>query len=232
MSVRRTATALVALSALALTFACQRLPGQPVPGSEEIPSEKVMEFDALYSQNCAGCHGVDGRNGAAPPLNEPLYLALADAETIKTIVANGLPGTSMSAFSRRLGGALTDEQIAALARQMHDRWAKPAELQGVTPPPLDLPADAPKGDPTRGAAGYQTFCASCHGADGRGGPSGGSVVDHAYLGLTSDYGLRAIVVVGRSDLGMPDYRSYAPGRAMTPDEVTDVVAWLRAQQQR
>jgi cytochrome c oxidase cbb3-type subunit 3 len=231
MNARRAAAVLAGLSVLALSLACQRMPGQPMPGDEEIPSEQVMDFDTLYAQNCAGCHGHEGRGGAAPPLNEPLYLALADFETVKTIVANGIPGTSMSAFSRRVGGPLTDEQIAALSRQLHDKWAKPAEFQGVALPPLDLPADAPKGDPTRGAAAYQTFCASCHGADGTGGPKGRSVVDHAYLGLASDYGLRTIVVVGRRDLGMPDFRDYVPGRAMTAEEITDVVAWLRAQRQ-
>ncbi len=43
---------------------------------------------------------------------------------------------------------------------------------------------APPGDPAAGAAAYETFCAHCHGADGTGGPHGGSVVDGAYLRLT------------------------------------------------
>jgi cytochrome c oxidase cbb3-type subunit 3/ubiquinol-cytochrome c reductase cytochrome c subunit len=37
------------------------------------------------------------------------------------------------------------------------------------------------------------------------------------------------VIVGRADLGTPDWRGYVPGRAMTGQEISDVVAWLVAQ---
>ena len=40
-----------------------------------LPSQ-VMAFGTLYGQYCAGCHGADGRLGAARPLNDPVYLAL------------------------------------------------------------------------------------------------------------------------------------------------------------
>jgi mono/diheme cytochrome c family protein len=227
MKARRIALALAALSVLALAIGCQRMPGQPSPGDEPVASEKVLDFDTLFKQNCAGCHGPGGRGGAATSLAEPVFLAAVDAETLRTIIANGIPGTSMSAFARRTGGALTDEQIGVLATQMQGRWGDPAQLQGVAVPPLGSPATPPMaGDAGRGAAAYQTFCARCHGADGTGGPDGHSVVDRAYLKLTSDYGLRVAIVVGRPDLGMPDWRTDAPDRAMTPQEIEDVVAWL------
>jgi mono/diheme cytochrome c family protein len=73
---------------------------------------------------------------------------------------------------------------------------------------------------------YATFCARCHGADGTGGGSGGSIVDGSYLGLVSDQALRTVVLVGRPKLGMPDFRSLVPGRTMTAPEVADLVAWL------
>lgn len=227
MNARRTAAVLFVLSLLVLAVACQRMPGQPSAAERPIPSEQVMDLETLFDENCAGCHGRDGRGGAAPSLNDPLFLALADAEAVKKIVAEGLPGTSMPPFARLHGGPLTDEQIGALAEQMHATWARPDEFVGVELPPLD-PTAAVAGDAGRGAEAYAVFCARCHGAEGRGGPNGGSIVDPAYLGLTSDYGLRTIVVVGRPDLDMPDFRGDVPGRAMTPQEVSDVVAWLRA----
>jgi cytochrome c oxidase cbb3-type subunit III len=227
MRARRIAAALAVLSILVLAIGCQRMPGQPSPGDEPMPSEKVVDFDTLFAQNCAGCHGAGGQNGAAVALAEPLYLAAVDVETLRTIIATGIAGTSMPAFARRTGGALTDEQIGVLAEQMQGRWGNAAQFEGVTVPPLGSPAMPPmSGDAGRGAAAYQTFCARCHGADGTGGPSGHSVVDPAYLKLTSDYGLRVAIVVGRPDLGMPDWRADVPGRAMTPQEIEDVVAWL------
>ena len=42
----------------------------------------------------------------------------------------------------------------------------------------------------------------------------------------SDQGLRTTVIAGRPDIGQPDWRGDVPGRALTGEEVTDVVAWL------
>ena len=228
MRARRVAAALAALSLVAIAIGCGRMPGQPTAADEPIPSEKVLDFDTLFKRNCAGCHGDGGRGGAATPLAEPVFVAGVDVETLRTIIGNGIPGTSMSAFARRNGGALTDQQVGVLAEQMSARWGNPAALQGVTVPPLGSPATPPlQGDAARGAAAYQVFCARCHGADGTGAPPDGhSVVDRAYLRLTSDFGLRTAIVVGRPDLKMPDWREDAPGRPMTPQEIEDVVAWL------
>jgi hypothetical protein len=55
------------------------------------------------------------------------------------------------------------------------------------------------------------------------------VVDPAYLALVSDQALRSAVIAGRPDLGMPDYRTAAPERPMSAQEIADVVAWLAAQ---
>ena len=53
------------------------------------------------------------------------------------------------------------------------------------------------------------------------GPLGG------FLSLVSDQMLRNSVIAGRPDLGMPDWREVGP-RAMTPQEISDVVAWMVA----
>jgi hypothetical protein len=46
------------------------------------------------------------------------------------------------------------------------------------------------------------------------------------VALVSDQALRTTVIVGRSDLGMPDWRANIPVRPMSPQEISDVVAWL------
>ena len=72
----------------------------------------------------------------------------------------------------------------------------------------------------------ETFCQSCHGEDGRGGPKGSAITNDSFLALTSDQGLRTIVIAGRPELGAPDWRGYLAGRPMSDQEVTDVVSWL------
>src|SRR5258708_32265494 len=81
------------------------------------------------------------------------------------------------------------------------------------------------GDARRGAIVYQTYCSSCHGTNGEGG-SAGSIIDPNFLNMVSDQGLRTTVVVGRSDLGKPDWRSNLPRHPMSAQEIDDVIAWL------
>ena len=73
---------------------------------------------------------------------------------------------------------------------------------------------------------YKTYCESCHGAEGRGGEKGSAITDGAFLALVSDQELRTVVIVGRPELNAPDWRGNVPGRPMSEEDVTDVVAWL------
>ena len=41
--------------------------------------------------------------------------------------------------------------------------------------------------------------------------------------------LRTIVIVGRPELGAPDWRGDVPGKPMSAQDVSDVVAWLASQ---
>ena len=60
-----------------LLLGCEAMPGRPNPADRYVVPAQVTAFGALYRQYCAGCHGTDGRLGAARPLNDALYLALA-----------------------------------------------------------------------------------------------------------------------------------------------------------
>jgi cytochrome c oxidase cbb3-type subunit III len=180
--------------------------------------DQISDFSALFGSNCAGCHGPDGRSGAARPLNDPLFLALIGKEKLRDVIAKGVKGTPMTAFAQSAGGALTDQQVAILADQMEARWSRPRDFVGVALPLYsgDL------GDPTRGESVFQHDCSMCHGEHG----IGGSIIDPAFLALVSDQSMRTTVITGRPDRGMPDWRSHIPGPAMTAQEISDVVAWL------
>jgi mono/diheme cytochrome c family protein len=221
------------LVAIIMVTGCDQLPGKPTEAERWKPATEVTDFSQLFAQNCSGCHGADGRLGAARPLNDPLYLALASPTTLRTMIAHGVPGTNAPAFAREAGGNLTDKQIDILVEGMRSRWGAAEKFKNVALPPYSL-QDAigrgfGSGHPQSGAVAYQTYCAQCHGKDGRGGPKGGSVVDPAYLRLVSDQALRTTVIVGRPDLGMPDWRANIPIRPMSPQEISDVVAWLASQ---
>jgi cytochrome c oxidase cbb3-type subunit III len=215
------------LSALFFAAGCDvRLPGRPSAGAEPVRPSQQLDFALLYKSNCAGCHGPEGRGGASVELGDPVYLAFADDGVLLRATANGVLGTAMPAFAQSAGGMLTEAQVQALVHGMRARWGKPDVLRGAEPPPY---AATQEGDVVRGAQTYATFCASCHGPGGRGGSKASAVVDGTYLALVSPQHLRTTVLVGRPDLGAPDWRSNVQGRPMTAEDVSDVVAWLSGQ---
>ncbi len=202
-------------------------PGRPAADSQVIPPSRILDASALYARNCAGCHGRDGKGGAAIALGDPVYLAIADDATITRVTSDGVPGTAMPAFAQHSGGLLTDGQIEAIVRGIRVRWAEPNALRDAgSPPPY---AAQGSGDPKRGASVFGAYCSSCHGASGRGGKRASSIVDSSYLALVSDQNLRTTVIVGRPEMGAPDWHGDLPGKPMSPEDVSDVVVWLAAQ---
>ncbi|MGC1619087.1 MAG: c-type cytochrome [Candidatus Acidiferrum sp.] len=211
------------LLAVLLMSGCSSPPGQPKKGFETLAPSQVLDFATLYSQNCSACHGAEGKGGAAIALGDPVYLAIADDATIRKATANGVGGTSMPAFAQSAGGMLTDQQINVITTGIRSHLNKPGILDGAAPPSY-LPKSA--GNVSRGEATYKTFCESCHGPGGRGGPKGSSITDDSFLALVSDQELRTLVITGRPELGAPGWRGDVPGKPMSDQEITDVVAWL------
>jgi mono/diheme cytochrome c family protein len=231
-----------------LSASCEaRLPGQPTEAERWRAPADVTDFNQLYAQNCAGCHGASGRLGAAPSLNDRLYLAFVTDDLMRQAIATGRAGTSMPAFSGQAGGHLTDQQIEILIKGIRTQWSNPDDFNGVEIPRYSVSETAtahgpnansndvsvktsPISDDSRGAVVFKTYCSSCHGTNGDGG-SAGSIVDPNFLKLVSDQGLRTTVVVGRSDIGKPDWRGNVPGHPMSANEIDDVIAWLVARRQ-
>jgi len=206
---------------------CNRLPGKPVEADRWIAPSEVSNFDQLFGQNCSGCHGSAGKPGAARSLNDPIYLNLIGPEILRKVIHEGVPSTSMPAFGQKFGGQLTDAQIDLLADQMRAQWGNPEASTGVTLPYSQQ--DAGPSDAQRGVAVYNTYCSQCHGTDGRGGKTAGSIVDPNFLKLVSDQSLRTTVIVGRKNTGESDCRADTNGQPMSAQEVSDVVAWLASQ---
>jgi len=206
-----------------LLSGCSSPHGQPQGDSEAIAPSQVSDVATLYSQNCAGCHGAQGQGGAAIALANPVYLDIVDEASMRKVIANGIHGTSMSAFAQSAGGMLTDKQIDVITSGILSNWSRKGILDGSSPPSY---AASTAGNAGRGELVYRTYCASCHGQRGQGGPKGSAITNDSFLALVSDQELRTIVIVGRPELDAPDWRGNAPGKPMTDQEITDVVAWL------
>jgi cytochrome c oxidase cbb3-type subunit 3 len=217
------ATALV----IGLIAGCDSLPGKPKESDRPVSPSQVKSFTRLYAENCAGCHGANGRFGPAYELADATYQSLIDDAALTRIVSNGVPGTAMPPFAHDAGGYLTSAQVASVVKGMRERWRTGTPLEN--PPPYA----GVNGDPARGAQTFAKSCTPCHGPKGEGGPKApGSITDPSYLALISDQALRTLIIAGRTDLGHPDWRGYPPGQPLTAQQVADVVAWLAAKRQR
>jgi len=116
---------LVALLLL-VTVGCH-WPGKPNPDERPVPPEFVLEFNALFKRNCAGCHGADGTLGPATPLNDPIFRAIVSEKELEAVISKGRrsasdtdrdPRTPMPAFARKRGGTLSAVQIQVLVYEI------------------------------------------------------------------------------------------------------------------
>jgi len=243
---------LVSLSLLA--GGCD-LPGQPTEDDRPKPADQVTDFGTLYKTRCAGCHGADGKLGPAPPLNDPIFLAIVPNVELRRVIYEGravTPGqkSPMPGFGRSSGIPLTDAQLKALGESNEERKAAVRQQGPLTDDQIRVLADGIKkrwGPPTsarlprylsgkggndkQGDRVFARACAGCHGQQGRGerhgrALSGGAINDPAFLALISDQALRRIIITGRPDLGMPPY-NHAGRPPVTAAEIDDLVALLR-----
>lgn len=81
--------------------------------------------ETLYSFNCSSCHGLAGEGGVGPALNAKQFFEAATQEQTEILIAVGVPGSAMSAYSLDFGGPLTSEQIRAIGVFL-ESWAEDA----------------------------------------------------------------------------------------------------------
>jgi ubiquinol-cytochrome c reductase cytochrome c subunit len=134
---------LVVLVAVALLVAPAWASASATPSPSGSPVGQPVTGEAIYVQNCSGCHGAEGEGAYGPPLAPAGF-----AELVGPMVLQG--GIDMPSFS----DALTQAQIDAVAEHVAGSLADPASHEAEL---------------GRGGDLYRLYCAGCHSATGRGG---------------------------------------------------------------
>ncbi len=180
------------------------------------PSAHESDGAALYRRYCALCHGAEGegyRADNAPALAGQELLRSASDAYLTQAIAQGRPGTPMSAWDRRRGGPLSATDMEAIVQHMRS-WQR---LPNMVVDEIEV-----NGDATRGSAVYAQHCASCHGAGGEG-VEAVRLANAVFLATASDGFLQFAVSHGRSGTRMPAFR----GR-LNPQQIDDVVSFVRS----
>lgn len=166
-------------SYLVCCFCLTLLAGPLQAQSAKQPSQANTESARLFRQNCASCHGNDGRGGERAPniATDHDVVTATDAQLTDT-VGNGIPEAGMPAFNY-LGKQKVSQLVA---------WLRVLQGVGGALHPT-LP-----GDPAAGEAIFfgKASCSQCHMMRGRGGFIAEDLSDYG-RGQTVDAMRKAIV---------------------------------------
>jgi mono/diheme cytochrome c family protein len=108
---------LVLMVIMVLAFPVYRIlePDRRADAAEDRQTELAAQGEELFALTCAACHGPEGKGGStAPTLNAKEFLQFVVDDQIESLIATGVPGSQMSAYSLDFGGPFTQEQIVAL----------------------------------------------------------------------------------------------------------------------
>jgi mono/diheme cytochrome c family protein len=217
------------LAAYMISLKRKSAPAAYTPLPRDVDSTPIRG-ETLYQTYCAACHGANGigaivrdaeaarlidrpRELLTPSLRNVDTLGVASDDFVRTIIAEGRPGTSMPAWKHQ--GGLGDDEIDLLVGYIR-RWEpREAELAMIS---------SSRGDARYGGALFRANCAGCHGSDGSGGQIGVSLRSASLLAVASDNLLATTILHGRPNTAMPSWRQF------DNREVSDLLAWIRSWQ--
>lgn len=135
----------------------------------------------LFANNCAACHGSDGRGGSGfPNLTDQDWLWGGSPELIEASISGGRMGV-MAPWQEVLGEQGVDDTTAYVM-----------SLSG---------REAAKGNAEAGAVHFNSYCIACHGVDGKGNSAVGApnLTDNIWLHGGSMGAIRATIAAGRQN---------------------------------
>jgi mono/diheme cytochrome c family protein len=195
--------------------------------AQEDPDDGTIEMGArLFSENCAVCHGFDGmgRVGANLDKNWP---SIRPDLRVRAVIANGVPGTFMPAWSQENGGPLMEAEVDAITAYILSWRAAGPEFIFPTPTPITQePIEAPpgvSGDPNGGLLLFEQNCVMCHGPDGQG--RIGATIAKNWPSVRPDLRVRSTIERGVAGTAMPGW-SQDFGGPLSADEIDDLVAYI------
>lgn len=191
-----------------------------------LPAVAAPDGAKLFAQNCAACHGSDGRGGVGVPLALPDFLGSVSDHFLIATIRHGRPGRVMPSFSQ-----LSDSEVKAIVAHLRSWMPK-----GMTAPVAD---DTPvHGDAVRGRALFAKNCAVCHGANGEGGHGTGvtfsrprdlpiippALNNSGFQAAATDQMIKRTLIHGRNGTPMVSFLK----KGLSERDIDDIVRYVRS----
>ncbi len=97
------------------------------------PPQESPSGSRIFSENCAGCHGADGKGGGemkTPDFTNPAAQAALPEGTVLKVIRNGKPGTAMPAWQGRLSEAEINA-VASFVKSLGQQMSTPQAAAGA-----------------------------------------------------------------------------------------------------
>jgi mono/diheme cytochrome c family protein len=177
----------------------------------------------LYLEYCVMCHGEDGRGRIGANLQD--FPGIEANLAMRSIIAGGVRGSVMPAWSEANGGPLTEPEIDDITTYLL------GVLGGTEPvvraPTIQAPEIEPlpqvEGDPGQGAVVFERNCAACHGEQAEGGF--GWPLAKAWPGNQPEVYIKSVTSGGIENTVMPAW-SQDVGGPLTDEEIDNVTAYV------
>jgi mono/diheme cytochrome c family protein len=177
----------------------------------------------LYNQLCSMCHGEDGRGRVGASLEA--FPGIRAASAIEQVIAQGIAGSAMPAWSEANGGPLAMQDITDITEYITGvlGGTQPVTAAPTYQPPEIQPLPDVDGDPTNGAIVFQANCAACHGQQAQGGF--GWPLAKSWPGNRPEVYLHQVVAQGIGGTIMPGWAGDSGG-PLTDEQIDDVSAYI------
>ncbi len=188
-------------------------PAQRAEARESQSTFLAARGDDLFDSECSACHGAQGLGALAPAVGSRNFLESVDDTQLSQLIAVGMPGTEMVAYSADFGGPMTSTDIESITA-----YLRSLEEESVANPNWHTPlAD----ENLSGKDLYNLACARCHGLDQMGIEDVAPDISETSFAMDeSDEWLSGRIRDGRDD--MPRF-----GGVLTDDQINLLVAFLR-----
>jgi mono/diheme cytochrome c family protein len=185
----------------------------------------VTRGSQIYDANCAVCHGSEGQGRVGVNLSQD-FPAIDPNAFLRSVIADGVSGTTMPPWSQEKGGPLTEQEIDDVVAFVDSlSGGRSAMAPTATPLPVTPVPTVPgaTGDPGTGRVLFVENCAMCHGDEAQG--RVGSSLNKAFASFDPQQFVRATVAQGISGTAMPAW-SVNSGGPLSEEEIDHISAYI------